>query len=48
VLRQGNLPSTPLIDAILCNHNPERCGDIYVVFTSRSFLRDDDGAPVAN
>src|SRR5262245_39581117 len=36
-LRQGNLPSTPLIDAILRNHNPERSGDIYVVFTPHSF-----------
>lgn len=44
-LRQGNLPSTPVIDAILRNHNPQRSGDIYVVFTPHSFLRDDDGEP---
>jgi hypothetical protein len=46
-LRQGNLPSTPLIDAILRNHNPERSGDIYVVFAAHSFLRADEGEPTA-
>jgi len=46
-LRQGNLPSTPLIDAILRNHNPERSGDIYVVFAPHSFLRADEGEPMA-
>jgi predicted AlkP superfamily pyrophosphatase or phosphodiesterase len=46
-LRQGNLPSTPLIDAILRNHNPERSGDIYVVFTPHSFLRAEEGEPMA-
>jgi predicted AlkP superfamily pyrophosphatase or phosphodiesterase len=46
-LSEGNLPSTPLIDSVLRNHNPERSGDIYVVFTPHCFLRDDDGEPKA-
>ena len=46
-LREGNLPSTPLIDSVLRNHNPERSGDIYIVFLPHCFLRDDDGEPKA-
>ena len=46
-LRQSNLPSTPLIEAILRNHNPQRSGDIYVVFKPHSFLRAEEGEPMA-
>jgi arylsulfatase A-like enzyme len=44
-LAQGNLPSTPVIDTILRNYNPQRSGDIFVVFAPHSFLNDDDGLP---
>lgn len=44
-LRENNLPSTPLIDTVLRNYNPERSGDIFVVFESHSFLNETDGLP---
>jgi len=44
-LRENNLPSTPLIDTVLRNYNPERSGDIFVVFESHSFLDDAEGLP---
>ena len=46
-LRENNLPSTPLIDTILRNYNPERSGDIYVVFDPHFFLNKADGLPAA-
>jgi predicted AlkP superfamily pyrophosphatase or phosphodiesterase len=46
-LRENNLPSTPLIDTILRNFNPERSGDIFVVFEPHSFLHQADGLPAA-
>jgi hypothetical protein len=44
-LRENTLPSTPLIDMVLRNYNPERSGDIFVVFESHSFLDDAEGLP---
>ena len=46
-LRQGNLPDTPLNQAILNNFNPNRSGDIYVVFKPHWFINDFDGLEVA-
>jgi arylsulfatase A-like enzyme len=46
-LAQGNLPSTPVIDTILRNYNPQRSGDIFVVFEPHSFLNDAEGLPSA-
>jgi predicted AlkP superfamily pyrophosphatase or phosphodiesterase len=46
-LRENTLPSTPLIDTILRNFNPERSGDIFVVFEPHSFLHEADGLPAA-
>ena len=46
-LRENNLPSTPLIDTILRNFNPERSGDIFVVFEPHSFLKEAEGLPAA-
>jgi predicted AlkP superfamily pyrophosphatase or phosphodiesterase len=44
-LRENNLPSTRLIDTVLRNFNPERSGDIFVVFEPHSFLKEADGLP---
>ena len=47
-LREGNLPDTPLNQAILNNFNPNRSGDIYIVFEPHWFIRDFDGLEVAS
>ncbi len=47
-LREGNLPDTPLNQAILNNFNPTRSGDIYIVFEPHWFIRDFDGLEVAS
>jgi len=44
-LRENNLPSTRLIDTVLRNYNPQRSGDIFVVFEPHSFLNDAEGLP---
>ncbi len=46
-LREGNLANTPLNQAILNNFNPNRSGDIYVVFKPHWFINDFDGLTVA-
>jgi hypothetical protein len=46
-LREGNLPDTALNQAILKNFNPNRSGDIYVVFKPHWFINDFDGLEVA-
>jgi predicted AlkP superfamily pyrophosphatase or phosphodiesterase len=47
-LKENNLPSTRIINTILRNFNPQRSGDIFVVFESGSFLRTADGLPAAS
>ena len=47
-LREGNLPDTALNQAILKNFNPNRSGDIYIVFEPHWFIRDFDGLEVAS
>ena len=47
-LREGNLPDTPLIQSILNNFNPNRSGDIYIVFEPHWFIRDFDGLEVTS
>lgn len=46
-LREGDLPNTPLIQSVLCNYNPKRSGDIYLVFKSYHFINDFDGLTVS-
>ncbi len=46
-LREGNLSDTLLNQAILKNFNPNRSGDIYVVFKPHWFINDFDGLEVA-
>jgi hypothetical protein len=46
-LREGNLPSTPIIQSVLRNFNPGRSGDIFVVFQPHCFINDFDGLIVA-
>ena len=46
-LREASLPNTPLNQAILNNFNPNRSGDIYVVFEPHWFINDFDGLTVA-
>ena len=47
-LREGNLPDTPINQAILNNFNPNRSGEIYIVFEPHWFIRDFDGLEVAS
>lgn len=37
-LKGGGVPNTPLIDSVLRNYNPNRSGDIYVVFEPNRFI----------
>jgi predicted AlkP superfamily pyrophosphatase or phosphodiesterase len=46
-LSEGNLPNTPLVQSVLRNFNPQRSGDIFVVFQQHSFINDFDGMTVA-
>ena len=46
-LQEGKVPDTPLNQAILNNFNPNRSGDIYVVFEPHWFINDFDGLTVA-
>ena len=46
-LREGNLPSSPAIQAVLRNFHPKRSGDIYLVFKSNQFISDFDGTRVS-
>ena len=39
-LSVGRVPDTPLIQMILRNYNPNRSGDIYVVFQPNRFIND--------
>ena len=45
-LREGSLPGNALTRAVLNNFNPERSGDIYVVFEPDWFINDFDGISV--
>lgn len=47
-LRVGRFPNTPLIQSVLRNYNPNRSGDIYVVFQPNRFINDFDGLTVAS
>ncbi len=46
-LREGNLPNTRVIQAVLRNFNPGRSGDIFVVHQPHCFINDFDGLTVA-
>jgi len=46
-LREGALPNTPLIQSVLRNYNPNRSGDVFVVFEPHCFINDFDGLTVA-
>ena len=46
-LSECNLPDTPLIRSVLRNYNPQRSGDIFVVFDEHCFINDFDGLTVA-
>ena len=46
-LREGNLPDTQINRAVLDNFNPNRSGDIYLVFEPHWFINDFDGLTVA-
>ncbi|TDJ47927.1 MAG: alkaline phosphatase family protein [Gammaproteobacteria bacterium] len=46
-LNAGKVPDTPLVQSILRNYNPNRSGDIYVVFQPNRFINDFDGLVVA-
>lgn len=46
-LMVGRFPGTPLIQSVLRNYNPNRSGDIYVVFDPNRFINDFDGLSVA-
>jgi Type I phosphodiesterase / nucleotide pyrophosphatase len=46
-LREGDLPNTRLIQAVLRNFNPGRSGDIFVIHQPHCFINDFDGLSVA-
>jgi predicted AlkP superfamily pyrophosphatase or phosphodiesterase len=46
-LLSGNVPATWQTAAVLRNHDPDRSGDIYVVFAPHTFINDFDGLTVA-
>jgi len=46
-LEAGRVPDTPLIQSVLRNYNPNRSGDIYIVFQPNRFINDFDGLIVA-
>ncbi|MBW0159452.1 alkaline phosphatase family protein [Sedimentimonas flavescens] len=45
-LREGSVPDNALTRAVLNNYNPDRSGDIYVVFNPGWFIADFDGLSV--
>ncbi|MCW3782017.1 alkaline phosphatase family protein [Defluviimonas salinarum] len=47
-LREGAVPRGKIQDAVLANFNPDRSGDIYVVFDPHWFIADFDGLTVAS
>ena len=47
-LRDGKVADTPLNQSILNNFNPNRSGDVYVVFKPHWFINDFDGLTVAS
>jgi hypothetical protein len=46
-LAEGTLPNTPILQSVLRNFNPQRSGDIFVVFQPHRFINDFDGLIVA-
>jgi len=46
-LAAGQVPDTPLVRSVLKNYNPQRSGDIYLVFDPNRFINDFDGLTVA-
>lgn len=47
-LRQGNVPAGELYDAVRRNFNPNRSGDIFIVFKPNWFINDMEGLVVAS
>ena len=47
-MSEGGLPDTPIIRSVLRNYNPNRSGDIYVVFKPHRFVNDFDGLVVTS
>jgi hypothetical protein len=43
----GKLPGSRVANAIVNNHNPQRSGDIFIVFEPHAFINDFDGLTVA-
>ena len=46
-IMKGQIPALPITNSILNNHNPERSGDIFVVFKSHWFINEFDDLTVA-
>ena len=46
-LEQGRVADTPITQAILKNHHPQRSGDVFVVFQPNHFINDFDSIQVA-
>jgi predicted AlkP superfamily pyrophosphatase or phosphodiesterase len=47
-LRNGNLPHTDLMRAVVNNFHPKRSGDVFIVFEPNWFINDFDGLTVAS
>ncbi len=46
-LLKGDLADTWLMRSVLRNHDPDRSGDIYIIFAPHVFINDFDGLSVA-
>ncbi len=47
-LREGDIPDTQINKAVMNNFNPNRSGDIYLVFEPHWFINDFDGLEVSS
>jgi predicted AlkP superfamily pyrophosphatase or phosphodiesterase len=46
-IKRGFKPDNPIASMVAGNHHSKRSGDVYVVFSSQSFINDFDGLEVA-
>ncbi len=47
-IEQNRLPKTRVFDMVKNNYHPSRSGDIYLVFTPRTYINDMDGLAIAS
>ena len=47
-IMQNTLPDSRVMQLVKNNHHPQRSGDIYLVFTPRTYINDMDGLTIAS